>query len=238
MLVLGIILSIGLATISTFTNLTTQTNNTNLSADQTLPIANNLARYFRGAVEPGPGQAFVQVASATQFEFTTNDGDPLGPDQVCAGLSSSCGGTGPHSSSTFTLTLTAPSGCPLASNSYTGTCSYSYPGVVTHTIASVTNVKSLVFDYLPLDDPPSSAPPVTSCTATWASVSSWPPLPLSSPWTSTPTSSWCWVPVPLDQVWAMYFDLEVQPSPGVAASRQTSAFLFSPTSYEYVKGVG
>jgi prepilin-type N-terminal cleavage/methylation domain-containing protein len=218
--IFALLMTMVLLAVSTFTQLSIQTTTTYLAADSILPVTDNFPRYFRAAVEPGPGLPPFQIATATQIEFTANVGDPNGPSQVNIQLS----GVGLYSTLTLTVTPANAGTCPTTANitanpGATLTCTWN--SAATRTLASVPNVPTaggLTLAYLPISEPPSSAPSyATACsTNTWTNQTfTWAPTPptfaSTSPfaptftgtvgsftfWTSNPVSSsnpvWCWL---------------------------------------------
>jgi len=239
---LGVFCVVAMITLSTFLTNANRVSGTYAGEDNALPVTNTLDRYFRSAVEPEPGVPAFQVANATQLKFTTNTGNPNGPELVDAYLT----GAGPTSTFEITVTPPDPGSCPI--NGVGGPCTWSTTPPAIASVPNVPTAGGLTFYYLPLDVPPLTAPGTTSCSYTPPSSSSvWPPPPSAWPpssggwtlpvWTSTPVQ-WCWIATPLDQVWALALNLVVQsPSGGAQASRQFTTFLLSPTSYQFSPSV-
>jgi len=239
---LGVFCVVAMISLSTFLTNASRVSGTYAGADQVLPVTNTLDRYFRAAVEPGPGVPAFQVATATQLEFTTNTGNPNGPELVNAFLT----GAGPLSTFEITITAPDPGTCPLAGVG--GPCTWTGHPPPLAIVHNVPTAGGLSFYYLPLDVPPLTVPGVTSCPYTPpASTAPWPPPPSSWPpssggwtvpvWTSTP-AQWCWIGTPLDQIWAMSVNLVVNSQRGGAQpGRQLTTFLLSPTSYQFTASV-
>jgi len=217
--IFALLMTMVLLAVSTFTQLSIQTTTTYLAADSILPVTDNFPRYFRAAVEPARPAALPDRHRHPD-RVHRQRGRPNGPSQVNIQLS----GVGlllhPHPHRDAGKRRDVPDTANITANpGATLTCTWN--SAATRTLASVPNVPTaggLTLAYLPISEPPSSAPSyATACsTNTWTNQTfTWAPTPptfaSTSPfaptftgtvgsftfWTSNPVSSsnpvWCWL---------------------------------------------
>jgi Tfp pilus assembly protein FimT len=249
MVVLATLLVLAIPTMGISFNVQSQTNATYTGINETLQVANTLARFIRWAELP-PSNAtgyFTSQSSGSELQFYANVGTNYGskgPALVDA-KTVAVSGSVPQVY-TLTLTVTPATGCTASPSN----CAWSGSAITLATLEDVSVPSPFLYISIHQPDPTKLPawgnncqvpiqwpPPVSAATPLPA-----PCTPLSgktapaNPWSATP--SWSWSPAAsgvsnnsLQDVLGVFMNLQTKRPNAPGGALETTAFLASQNSY-------